>query len=342
MARKNSFDFVRFFAAATVLIAHHYTISGDKIPTLFGEDLAGYALNIFFSLSGFLIFQSLDRSSDWRSFVSARITRIVPTLVVALVFTSVATLVWFSNYAHAGDHLKYVYRNLFLIFRRISDFIPGVFESGPRHELNTPLWSMAYEIWLYFALFTISLLPRRFWAPIILIICIILSATWTLLGVNDALIPGTPIFPMRLGRMGCFFFSGSLLAAFWHRLGTTPLLLGMSGLAIFIVLSSIVPPTYITHALPFAAAVIGLGHSGAMIWFSRAGDPSYGMYVFAWPIQQFSYIITGDFWSSLILAFAATVATGYSTWHLYEKRCIAKRKWLAGILEPTRRSAASA
>ena len=57
-----------------------------------------------------------------------------------------------------------------------------------------------------------------------------------------------------------------------------------------------------------------------MAWFSKGGDASYGMYVFAWPVQQFVLLLVAPFWLSLLVAFLVTAALGYATWHAYERR----------------------
>ena len=82
---------------------------------------------------------------------------------------------------------------------------------------------------------------------------------------------------------------------------------------------------------PFTLAlgVIGLGSSKAMSRFSAGGDASYGMYIFAWPIQQFSILLIPDFWTSMLVAFVTTVAVGYTTWHAFERRAIACRSQFA-------------
>jgi peptidoglycan/LPS O-acetylase OafA/YrhL len=79
----------------------------------------------------------------------------------------------------------------------------------------------------------------------------------------------------------------------------------------------------VLHSLVLAACVIGVGSSGVMAWFSRGGDASYGMYVLAWPVQQFVILLVAPFWLSLLVAFLATAALGYATWHSFEKRAMA-------------------
>jgi peptidoglycan/LPS O-acetylase OafA/YrhL len=66
-----------------------------------------------------------------------------------------------------------------------------------------------------------------------------------------------------------------------------------------------------------------------MAWFAKGGDASYGIYIFAWPLQQFSLLLIDSFWLSMLAAFAATTALGYATWHLFEKRAMSSRKSFA-------------
>ena len=70
-----------------------------------------------------------------------------------------------------------------------------------------------------------------------------------------------------------------------------------------------------------------------MAWFSKGGDASYGMYVFAWPVQQFCHLLIGSFWLSMLVAFLVTTAIGYGTWHGFEKRALSYRKRLAQRLQ---------
>ena len=60
--RDNSFDFMRFVAAVSVLVGHHKALNGMCEPALpiFRETIGGVATTVFFAISGFLIFQSLE------------------------------------------------------------------------------------------------------------------------------------------------------------------------------------------------------------------------------------------------------------------------------------------
>jgi peptidoglycan/LPS O-acetylase OafA/YrhL len=83
---RNSYDFVRFLAASAVLFSHHFALSRIPEPAvpLYGEDFGKLAVEIFFSLSGFLICRSLQKTTDWAQFVSARFLRIFPNLTFTM------------------------------------------------------------------------------------------------------------------------------------------------------------------------------------------------------------------------------------------------------------------
>jgi peptidoglycan/LPS O-acetylase OafA/YrhL len=332
LARQNSFDFIRLCAALGVLVGHQFIISGaGPAWGITNQNISEIPLHVFFSLSGFLIYQSLQRSNDLASFVAARVTRIGPTLVGALVLASGFTLFYFQNYDHLINHIKYIYRNAFFMFRVLSDQIPGIFEANPTPRINSPLWTLAYEVWLYFSLYLVFRLPRsaRIWA--IVAILIALNFCWVRFEVNEAQIPLTPLFPMRLGRLGCFFFAGALVAAVWPAVKGREALVGIVGLCALGVLLATAPASAGT-ALALALAMAGLGSASLLAPFSRGGDASYGVYVFAWPVQQTYQTIFPDFWTGLGFSLVTTIALGYATWHLYEKRCIARRRQVADVI----------
>jgi len=108
-----------------------------------------------------------------------------------------------------------------------------------------------------------------------------------------------------------------------------PFSFGAAGLIAVVAVRNLVAVDTVLNSLALAACVIGLGSSRAMAWFSRGGDASYGMYVLAWPVQQFVLLLVAPFWLSLLLAFLATTALGYATWHAYERRLMASPKRLA-------------
>src|SRR5208282_4883433 len=93
---------------------------------------------------------------------SARFLRIFPNLTFSLTATSLATLIWYDNYAHLYQHIRFVAHNLLMFFRGVIYVIPGVFEDAKRRsEVNNPLWSLPYELWFYVFLFLCFIVGGR-------------------------------------------------------------------------------------------------------------------------------------------------------------------------------------
>jgi peptidoglycan/LPS O-acetylase OafA/YrhL len=330
----NSYDFVRFCAASAVLFSHHYALSGFREPPVpgYGEDFGKLAVEVFFCLSGFLICQSLQKSTDLATFVSARFLRIYPNLTFSLTATSLGTLVWYSNYAHFWKHVSFVLGNLLMFYRGVTYLIPGVFEDAKVNAaINGPLWSLPFELWLYVLLFFLVTAGGRRYSLWISLCALILSVVWGAIPIVGDWSRG-PFDAFQFFRLGSFFLSGSILAVYWRYVESRAILIGAAALIAILLIRELVPVETIFHALSLAAVVVGLGSSKAMAWFSKGGDASYGMYIFAWPIQQVSLLLINSFWISLAVAFLVTTALGYATWHLFERRTMEARRSLSDLL----------
>ncbi len=53
------------------------------------------------------------------------------------------------NDAHLGAHVRYVTDNLLMFLKGVTHRIPGVFEEHTSTDINVPLWTLPYELWLY-------------------------------------------------------------------------------------------------------------------------------------------------------------------------------------------------
>jgi peptidoglycan/LPS O-acetylase OafA/YrhL len=330
----NSYDFVRFCAASAVLFSHHFALSRIPEPPVpgYGEDFGKLAVEIFFCLSGFLICRSLQKSANWALFFSSRFLRIFPNLAFSLTVTSIATLLWYHNYSHLWKHAKFVIGNLLMFFRGVTYVIPGVFEDAKGGAaVNGPLWSLPYEVWLYICLFLCFVIGGRRAGSLVVVAVVSFTLVWSAVSLFGGFAIG-PFDGFQFARLGSYFFSGAVLAGCWPFIGKHAIAIGTLGLLVIICSPSFLQET-ILHSLALAAIVIGLGSSNAMAWFARGGDASYGMYIFAWPLQTFSLLFINSFWLSMLAAFLATTAVGYATWHSFEKRAMSSRRQLAERLQ---------
>ena len=328
----NSYDFVRFCAASAVLFSHHFYLAGFPEPLVpgYGEDFGELGVQIFFSLSGFLICLSLQRSRNWVRFAAARILRIFPNLLFVLVLTSAVTFAWYRNGANIGSHVEYVSGNLLMFFNGVTQVITGVFTDTVRPETNDPLWTLPYELWLYVLLAAIFLVRGPLTGVVVILVALLFSIFWGAVERLDDIRLG-PLESDELFRLGSFFLSGATLGVLWPRIKQHATAIGVAGLAGTFAFRNLLPIDTILVSLSLAAAVVGLGNGRAMAWFSKGGDASYGVYLFAFPVQQFALLLIGSFWPSMGVAFAVTVALGYATWHAFEKRAMAYARRLGKI-----------
>jgi peptidoglycan/LPS O-acetylase OafA/YrhL len=333
----NSYDFVRFCAASAVLFSHHFDLSGLPEPQVpgFGEDFGEVAVEVFFCLSGFLICRSLQKSGGWTRFVAARFFRIFPNLTFVLVVNSAATFVWYRNYPNGGAHIAYVADNLLMFVNGVTQVIPGVFADARQPDVNNPLWTLPYELWLYVVFALMFVLGVRRSAAFIVVGTLLVSTAWSAAPLIDDFDLG-PLESSELFRLGSYFMCGAILTVAWPWISRHAIAIGAAGLIAGFLVRNLLPIDTVLHSLALAACVIGLGSSKAMAWFSRGGDASYGMYVFGWPVQQFVLLLVAPFWLSLLVAFLVTAALGYATWHTFEKRAMSYPKRLAARLQKVR------
>ena len=184
--RTNNFDLLRLIAAVLVLVGHAPLIlnavyySFDPFAPVFGHPLHSFGLVVFFVISGFLVTRSWERRPSLFNFMTARILRLYPGLIVAmliLVFIvgPLITKTDLGNYFTATTTYKYL-ANATLI--RITYVLPGVFEGNPiGPSLNGSLWSLPYEFFCYFIVLFVGLMNLvkkiKFIYPVLFVISLV-------------------------------------------------------------------------------------------------------------------------------------------------------------------------
>ncbi len=322
---------MRFMLAAAVLFSHHYGLSGIAAPNVpfVGVSLGRFAVFAFFAVSGFLMYNSLLRTNDFYFYFSSRLLRIVPNLVVAVASTSLLLMVIFHNYENILSHLYYIRKDALSFVAKPSYWIEGIFTDRPDSGINGSLWTLQYEFFMYIVIFLVFLLPRRA-IGFALILLVGISSLPALQSIDDTKRIAT--FHVNVGdlwKTGFHFMTGALIAHFWKFISAKKTLsifaaaAGIAALIIFaphlrgIILALFWVPFFIVCLSPIASG------------FSRLGDASYGVYIYAFPIQQVSIIMIPSFWGSMAASFFLTVAVGYACWHGFEKRCLSKRHGLS-------------
>jgi len=336
----NNLNLIRALAAIAVALSHSFllvTSDPDSRPLISatGFSIGYHAVNIFFVASGFLVFQSWSRRSSLTAFAVARGIRILPGLavcafLVAFVGGPLLSTLPFADYLTSEQPYKYFLLTATLV-SPVAE-LPGVFAGNPdAYTINGSLWTLRYEIICYVALalagsFGLFSRPRLFLGLAVVggIALVILSS-----------LPIAHDNTISFGHMVRFGFCFGLgIVAFQYR---EFIPLHWSGVLVLVLLAvatreqSIYPAIlYLTTAyVSFWFAYVPAGKIRA---FNRTGDFSYGIYIYAFPLQQaliytFPNLMPVEMFAATLVL---TLPVAIASWYLIEKPALGFKNGMIG------------
>ena len=190
------------------------------------------------------------------------------------------------------------------------------FPRNHHRQLNESLWTIPLEIYCYIILSGILIVASR-------------AGAWmSLLMFGGVVITRELGFYAPLFSYGLLFAIGVLIAE--YRLLKRPIvILAMVVLALGFLATQ---HFYMVRALLLPLAMIYIGTRSWPIMRSagRFGDLSYGIYIYAWPVQQITVAYLPTAHIALLLAISLTVTTllAWLSWHLVEKPALRCKRWL--------------
>jgi peptidoglycan/LPS O-acetylase OafA/YrhL len=336
----NSIGFLRFALAALVILHHSYVLSGHRDPldrlTRGNLDLGNVAVSGFFVLSGFLITRSAERApSVWR-YLWHRVLRIFPGFWVCLVVCAavIGPFFWLvergslGGYAGISDQapLGYVVSNAGLSINQTR--IDGLLAGLPYPSaMNGSLWTLSYEFSWYLiagALAVVGLLRSRWLA---LVAVVLLIAPQSLPGGHP--LAGLPLFGYGLISRYALAFSLGILAYVWRHRVPLDDRLAIIGAILFAV--SLLTKTVPVVGVPAMAYLI--------LWaawrlpfrrFDVRWDLSYGVYIYAFPVQQGLALLGAAMLPVAVLfplALATTIPFAFASYVLVERPALRLKSW---------------
>lgn len=332
--RINALNVWRLVLASGVILQHSWPLTGRKLPAPFAQLLSQVWVDGFFVISGFLITSSWIRNPRLREYFVARGLRIFPGLwvclvVVAFLIAPIGVMIQGGSPAKlllSPAPIEYVLNNAVLnvyhagIDRTPRDIpFPGVWDGV--------LWTLIFEIFCYIAIAVAGmagLLNRRWPAPVVFALFLAAAV------LVSYPVQAVPTFPQMITRFALVFAAGVLLRQFQDIIPARWSLVAVSA-AIVVVAGVVVPNYRILAAIPLAYAVVV---SGALIRHERLRlrtDLSYGVYIYAWPVQQLLVICGLGFLHPLAFAVVAAIATlplAALSWFLVEKRALSLKSRL--------------
>ena len=336
----SGFDYLRIGLAVGVVLQHSFIVvdqaMGDVIWTGWLRSVFGIILPAFFALSGFLVAGSLQKRPTLTAFVSMRAARLLPALAVeillsAIVLGSLLSEVSWTDYVRSSEFWSYFLN----IVGDIHYELPGVFLHNPYAGMvNVSLVTIPYELECYLALVIFYLIGftrnrNRFLAALGLVIllgCVLMTARYK--PVYETSPPsGRSLVAAFLVGVAIQLFADKVRLNLWACLAS---------LAVGALLLKRVELTFIA-VIPLAYATIYIGMLNPRRWkLLLSGDYSYGLYLFAFPIQQAQVLLFPQYrWWGYNFAFTLIVGLAYAalSWRLIEAPILSRKREISACAE---------
>lgn len=128
------------------------------------------------------------------------------------------------------------------------------------------------------------------------------------------------LFTMFFSGAACYFWRDQLkLSTKWFAIALLLMTAATANKSIF----------FITYSIFWFYIVLYLAYipSGHIREFNRLGDYSYGIYIYAWPIQQSIAALTDriSVFQMIILSFGISLTFAIASWHIVEKPSLRMR-----------------
>lgn len=343
-SRDNSFDVLRLGAAFLVLFSHSWALSGRVEPVFAGDTFGGLGVTVFFAISGFLVARSWQLDPRISAFVVKRVLRLWPALLVvlllsALVLGAIVTERSVGNYFGSADVGRYVSGNAGL--HTVYD-LPGVFGHNPYpNAVNGSLWTLPVEVKAYFLLFGLGVLgllrrPLVLLAVLALVIWLLVTGVDTQPDAVASWLEG----PLQT-RLLAVFVGGALLYSLRRHVRLDWRLAVAAGAAAWLTSRSgtgIRAATW-SLAIPYLIVVLAYRSPSWLRALVRPGDLSYGIYLWAFPVQQTVMLVDGSLPPVGLLAIAApvTYTLAFVSWRGIEAPALRLKRRLrvTGAARPT-------
>jgi len=323
----NFFTPLRFMFAYMVLLGHAFVVvlgHSSNEPHIFYEMTFSFmAVNLFFIASGFLVTGSMMYRKNVASFVSARILRIFPALIVHVflmmfVFGLMTTSLPWLQYLTDPDTLKQPF--IVLSFKETEMALPGILPNNHEHQASATLWTLRYELLAYigtFIAFCLGLMKQRWMILAQFLIFVVAVPVAYQTGIYENL----PATLQSLLRFGLCYGLGAAIYAYRDKLkfhiALIPALILLTALAHNTVLFEVVGIITAGYMLFWAAYVI----IPKLDFLKKYDDISYGLYIYHWAtLQAIAHFVPGiGILTLIILSTPIAIGIAMLSWKHVEK-----------------------
>ena len=330
-SRENNFNIIRLFAALMVIYVHSFAIFKMSIDEPIakalhsGVSLGEFAVYVFFIISGYLITASFVRGKGNWHYFKARILRVYPGLIVVMLLTAFVVGPLLSElgakvYLQQGEVYLYPFKALPLV--TATSFLPDLFANNHlENAVNVSLWTLFWEFLCYIGvavLGNLNLLNQKVIAILIVLTTLVSVGLHFLPANNFAVHSLSLVIPMFLA-----FFSGML---FYFM--KSSVVFKVKWVLIALIAYMIFSNTHLAftslYSLPLAYLMFAVSYSKRIRFyqFGSKYDISYGVYIYAFVIQQIIYQLTNGtlpFVMNIFLSVLFTLPCAFLSYVCIEK-----------------------
>lgn len=337
--RNNNFTLIRITLAWLVLYSHSYAIQkvvgiNDLLHPIYKGSIhtGNVAISGFFAISGFLVAASFIKRGVIDYSIS-RALRIFPALIVCVLASMfivgpIFTDLNFSEYFSSNEFFSY-FINL-IPFVNVKFSLPGVYSDNIRNSINGSLWTLMPELRLYFFLAVVGflgLLKTRVLANVTI-------ASLFLFGVffyQDIPFIGWginvdwPLVSMYF-LIGVFFYINRRDIILDYKLAFLSLILMLAAMG-----KEWFPYVF---PIPFVYCIFWVAYATPFVNLDqKIGDLSYGLYIFAWPIQQSVAAVLPSIgpYGNMAISTVLVLFLSYLSWRYIEKPALGLKAKLLGV-----------
>ncbi len=328
VSRSNNLNAIRLALAGMVMFSHSFDLSYGsaaseplRVLTRGQETCGAIAVDLFFLISGMLITASWFRSKSMNDFLMRRVLRIYPGFLVALSFSALLTWTLCPEFRlHVGHGLSWTrdFMSDAAGLNQASLLWTGTFARNPFPGVaNGSLWTIRWEFGCYLLVAVIGLfcLFKRRWLILIMAGLAVVAFAWGRFhGVISEALPS---------HFFSYFFAGMITWLFRDKIRFS-WLLALICSVVLLVATRITPAFSLLFPIAgsYIALRIGLSRSWRLTRWTEKTDISYGVYLYAFPVQQVVAMFPEmrSVSANLLISLPVTVIMAFASWYLVENR----------------------
>lgn len=330
---KNNFDLLRYIAASLVIFSHSYVLSlgnDEKEPFyLLTQSMTFGKLSvcIFFMISGYLITKSWNKNPNIFAYSWKRILRIYPGLIVSILFSTFVI----GPLVSSLDPLEY-FKNIdipsVLIYMATlrQKYLPGVFSQNIYPDsVNGSLWTLIGEATMYIVTAIIGLLGifKKKWLLFVFILAEIILYNIGIHHLNENEIRYIYII-FNVDNV-TYYLIGACFYLYEDKIQYRKDVFIFALILWIISFDTEFFKTISYISIPYIIFHLAFIPTKYLKTLTERGDFSYGLYIYAFPIQQtFVHLFQNNITplKLFILSYPITFLLAFFSWNLVEKRAL--------------------